>query len=133
MGTRAINKANDDHHIVWCRSTAKWRVKIVRGGRTHEVGRFVDRPSARAARDAFLASLGVEPQVEPRHLNGDAKLRATALRAARVQFTAASPLDLIKAAEQLYLWLKHGDTGVGDAAICPTNAAQPRSDNATTH
>lgn len=110
MGTRATNKATGDHNIQWDRAEGKWRVRIVRNGQTHQLGRFVDRPSARAARDAFLESLSVEPQVAARQTGEDSKLRMTALRAARVQFSAASPTDLIKAAEQLYLWLKHGES-----------------------
>ena len=117
MGTRANNKATGDHNIQWDDAECKWRVRIIRNGQTYQVGRFVDRPTARAARDAFLETLGAKPQVAARQTSEDAKLRMTALRAARVQFTAASPMDLIKAAEQLYLWLKHGESPSADEPL----------------
>lgn len=42
-----------DRNIAFCKLTNKQRVKIIRDGVTHELGRFDTKEEARAARDAF--------------------------------------------------------------------------------
>lgn len=95
-----------DRNISWDKTTNKWKVKVARGGTVHHLGRFTDRTTARAARDAFLTT---QP-LAPRQSASDERLRAQALSTARVQFTAATPDELLKAADQLYAWLKQGST-----------------------
>lgn len=48
------------------------------------------------------------PRVRGYKSSVDEQLRVVALRAARVQFATAEPGDLIKVADQLFDWLKHG-------------------------
>lgn len=42
-----------NRNIARCTETGRWRVKIIREGVTHEVGRFDTLEEARAARDSF--------------------------------------------------------------------------------
>ena len=42
-----------DRNISRCAETGRWRVKIIRDGETHNLGRFDTIDEARAARDAY--------------------------------------------------------------------------------
>lgn len=55
--------------------------------------------------------------VSPRTVGRDAKLRAQALTAARIQFSGSSPTALLRAAEEIYQWMKCGAPAVPEKPV----------------
>lgn len=108
-----------DRNITWCNTTGKWKVKLTRDGKEHFLGRFTERHAAREARDRFEEQYALRPRVSARHSSADAHLRVAALRAVRMQFAATDPMELIKAAEQVYQWLKQSDTVSAPSCTAP--------------